>query len=505
MTATGAGSGIAGRLARGTAWLAGARLVMNALALAGTLVLARLLTPDDFGLVALATTVFTLVQSLTELSLSQALVQHRAPEPAHYHAAFTLNLLRAALVAGVVAAVAGPAADLYGDPRLTPLILVVSASTVLTGLTNPKLATFSRDLVFRQEFYVGIANRLTALVLSVAVALATGSYWALVAGTVGGQLVALVVSYALLPHRPRLALGKARELMGFSVWVTLSKAVQIVNWRFDHLAIGYALGTATLGAYTVGDRLAALPTREATTPLMQAVFPGFTHLVGDRDRLRAAYQRAQRTLTAVALPTGVLLACLADPAVRLLLGPHWATAATVVQFLAAIFAVQTLATTVTPLAMALGETRRLFVRDTAALLVRIPLLVVGLLAGGLVGVLAARCLSGTIGMLMNLALARRLLGLPIRAQLAANLRSILSLVPMLAAVAAVQHVVPDGDGSLALLAGMAATSVAAGCVYLLSTFALWWLGGKRDGPEKDIILTIQNLPRRGGDRKLLAA
>ena len=494
--------GISGRLAKGATWLVAARAVMNLSALASTLVLARLLTPDDFGLVAIATTVFAVIQALLELSLSSALVQHKNPTEGHYHSAFTLNLIRSLLVAGFVAAIAAPVGSFYGDPRLVPIMLVISASTALTGMLNPKLVVFSRSLVFWQEMALGVTNRLVGLVVAVGFAVATGSYWALVLGTIAGQFASLILSYTLVRYRPRFSLMGARELLSFSIWLSLGQAVNMLNWRFDHLAIGYVLGNSTLGLYTVGDRLAALPTREATVPIAQAVFPGFTKLTGDPERLRQGYQRAQSFLMALALPVGCGLAAMAEPLVLLVLGEPWLPAAIVIQFLAAIFAIQTLATTVKPLAMAMGETRSLFYRDLISFLIRIPLLIVGLVAGGLVGVLIARCVSGLIATFINMVLVRRLLHLPIWTQLAVNLRSLLSAAAMVLAIAVASKAIGHSTGLYYLITKVVELSAAGFIAYATVLFALWQISGRPPGPESDIISFTQRLFSTLGEHKL---
>ena len=92
--------------------------------------------------------------------------------------------------------------------------------------------------------------------------------------------------------------------MSFSIWVGLGQAVNTLNWRFDQLVLGYFLGNTALGYYSVGARLASLPTKEATRPVAAAAFPGFAKLAHDPERLRRAYQRAQSALMVVALPVG---------------------------------------------------------------------------------------------------------------------------------------------------------------------------------------------------------
>lgn len=486
-------------LTRGAVWIAAARLLINVIGIASTILLARLLLPQDFGLVAIATTVAVIAGSITELSLSSALVQHEDPQPHHYDSAWTLNMARAAALAAVMAAAARPVAALYGDPRLVEIMLVLAATAMLGGLSNPKLVVFTRNLVFWQDFAMGVSQKLLGFLVAIAIAVAFQSYWALVIGGAAAQLLGVVLSYALLPYRPRLRLRGGRQLFAFSVWLTLGRTVNVVNWRSDQLFIGYFLGSGTLGYYSFGDNLAALPTREATAPIAQTLFPAFSRLTGDPVRLREAFMRSQTLICAIALPIGCGFAMIADPLVMLTLGAKWLPAVIVIQILASIFAIQTLASGLQPLAMAIGDTRSLFKRDLANLAIRMPLVIIGLVAGGLIGVLLARVISGLAGMAINMALVQRLIGVSIARQLAANGRSLAAAAAMTAAIAALQQSGLDSRTWPAAVT-LGALLVAGALTYVAAMALLWRLAGRPAGPETAFVDIVRALVRGRGDQ-----
>lgn len=484
---------VRGRLAKGTLWLGAARALVNLIAFLSTLLLARLLTPADFGVVALATTMLTILSAVTDLSLSSALIQHENPQNEHFHTAWTLNFARAALVGLLFCAAAYPAASLYAEPRLANIMLVLGGSAVLGGLTNPKTVIFARDLVFRQEFLLSVAQKLAGFIAAAAIAIIYQSYWALVIGTVASQLVAIIVSYMILPYRPRIAWTHARDLWSFSIWLTLGQIVNTINWRLDYLLIGSFLGRPALGFYSVGDNLAIMPTREATAPLARTLFPAFSQLASDIPRLRAAYRSAQSLVSAIALPLGIGFALVAKPIVVLAMGEKWLPAVIVVQVLGCIFALQTLSTSVQPLAMAMGETKRLFNRDLLNCVIRIPLVVAGMMLGGLAGVVYARAISGTIGLVVSQALVKRLIGSGFREQLMANGRSLASVTIMAAAVLGLQAWLGQ-EGSESEMLLDTAVLVAGGAVTYAGVHCLLWLGaGRPAGPETEFVRMISLL------------
>lgn len=484
--------GVRKRLTVGAMWTAGGRIVANLLGLVSTLALARLLTPADFGLVAIATVILAIVGAVTELSLSAALIQHKNPQREHYDTAWTLNILRAAAIAVLLIAAAWPIAAGYSDDRLIGIFFALGLGALISGLVNPKLVDFRRKLSFHQEILIELINKTVGLVVSVTIALIFHTYWALVVGTLASQLTGVIMSYALAPYAPRVSLAHWRKLFSFSGWMALSSGLNALNWRADQLALGAMMGNGPLGQYTVGDNLSSLPVRESTAPIANVLFPAFARLQEDPERLEQMFLRSQRLLVATALPVGVGFALIAGPFIGMVLGPAWASAALVAQVLSTVFAAHAFSMPVTPLAMGLGRTRVLFLRDIANIVVRYPLIFAGLFMGGLPGLLLARCFSGAFGIAIDIYLARHLAGISIRTQLLSSWRAIAATLVMSACVWSVGAL--SAGGSEIVQLGVMILS--GGLSYFGTTFALWWASGKPSGPEREALDMLQFVRRR---------
>lgn len=474
------------RMVRGAAWLAASRALINLIGFASTLVLARLLLPEDFGLVAIAGTVIAIVGSVTDIPLSAALIQHANPERGHFDSAWTLSALRGALLGLVLAAAATPITTLYGDPRLSPLILAMAAITFVQSFASPYIVRFTRELLFQQDFIVGVSKKLGGFVVSLIIAWSYQSYWALVIGQATSEIISLIATYVLAPYRPRLTFSHTRELLGFSAWLSLTQIVLTMNYRFDNLFIGYFLTSADVGQYSYGDNIAALPTREATTPIAQTLFPAFSRARLEPDRLRRAYLRAQTFLCAIALPVGLGFAAIADPLVHLVLGAKWGPAILVIQVLSSVLALQALASSLQPLAMAIGETKALFWRDVANLAVRLPLVVAGLVFGGFAGIVFARIGSGAAATIMNMALVKRFLDISIAEQFAANKRALAGSAAMVFAITLFQRMIPAPPTLLAGSGFLMAQIALGAVVYLTFCYAVWVLEGQPAGAESEL-------------------
>ena len=486
-------SGIAGRLIKGSMWLSLSRAIVNGLATLSTFVLAWYLAPADFGLVALAMTMLMIVDTVTQLSLAEALIRHEAPDESHFSAAWTLNATRGLVLGLVFAAVAYPTALLFGEPRLTGVMLALGLSIFLSGLVNPRRIMLQRDLIFWPEFVLSVSQKVAGFVAAVAIAVIYHSYWALVIGTLATQATNVVVSYLVLPFRPRITFKHIREFFSFSAWLTAGQIVNTLNWRFDYLLVGKMLGGSALGYYSVGSNLAMMPTREATLPLTQTVYPGFSSIRDDPYRLAAAYQRIQALVTAVALPAGIGVAVVADPLVRLALGETWEPAIFIIQALASVFALQTLGSLVQPLGMAKGDTKLLFIRDTQMFCVRVPIMVVGLVLYGLPGVVLGRVFTGLFSAFVNMVLVKRFIGVSVLKQLSANLRALVSVAVMAAGVALASDHLAQTTDKLTLALQLAVLVGLGTLLYCGSTVLLWILTKRPAGPETEVLKILDKV------------
>jgi O-antigen/teichoic acid export membrane protein len=487
---------IGSKVFKGALWLTLTRLFVNALGFLGTIVLARLLTPADFGIVAIAASILAIGMSITDLSLATALVQRTAVEDDHFHTVWTISLARSALIAIVVAALAIPLSRLYDDPKLAPVIAASGVIAALPGLASPKLALFTRSLVFRQDFVLQASEKLLVFLVSVGTAVAFRSYWALIVGNLAGALTTVALSYWMSPYLPRFGLKNFKEMISFSFWLSMGNTVNTLNWRMDQLLLGFLIGKSALGTYTVADNLSALPVRESTTPLRKTLFPAFSRIADDPVRLRQAYIRTQGLLCAISLPVGFGFAAVADPAVRVFLGSQWLAAIPIIQILSGTFAFQAFSNSLEPLAMAKGATRMLFGRDVRTLLIRVPFVVGGYLAGGLLGVVIGRAISSAIGTIWNMALVRTLSGIPITTQFTSCWRGAVATVTMVLAVVGIQRLLSAELPNLSPL-GVLATSIAGGgLVFVGAAAMLWLLTGKRSGPEAEIANVLSRLNSR---------
>ena len=470
----------------GAASLGSARIVVSLLNAVSIVILARILSPDDFGIIAIAMAVVSMTVAVTEAALHQALVQFREPTQHHIDTVWTMSLIRAGLVFAVIALAAWPLSRAYGDERLVGVFLVAGVTGAFMEFYNPLLTMATRDMRFGPFSVFQIGQKVAGLGLAIALAFALGNFWGIILGNAFGAILASLASYLIIPYRPTFTLSRMREIWGFSGWMSLNQLCETINWRFDQLAMGFAVTRAELGYYSVADSIAVIPSRELSFPIRNALFPGFSQIAEKPEQLRLAFIEAQSGVALLTAPAAIGVAILADPAVGLLLGHRWSEIVPVLQFLAISYAFDTFITVIRPLGMALGATKYLFLRQLTALFVRIPLILGGLALGGLVGAAAGRALSSLVNCLISFLLAKRLVSVGVWEQIQAHGLTLVCLLAMSVAVIASQGALPNSIADVPLLQLLVMVPIGV-LTYVGAVLALWHMSGRRDGPVKALL------------------
>lgn len=487
----------------GAAWMGAARIVVNLTAFASTIILARLLTPGDFGLVAIAAAAAGILASVSELSLNQALIKFDNPSDDDFHSAWTLNLLRAAALGIVLLAVAPALVAAYSEPRLLPVMGVVAITVAIRALENPRIVAFRRALDFRPDFQFDVAEKLAAFVIAVAMAIVFRSYWALIAGTLAGTLARVVLTYAKIPYRPRLRLNRWRALLSFSIWLTLAEVVKTINLRAVPLVAGAFLPTGAVGQYSLGERVASMPVRESVGALQATLFPAFSRMAHDVPRMRAAYVRAQAMTSLFAAPMGFGLAAVAEPLVTVLIGAKWLPAVPVIQAVAIASAIMAIQNAL-PLAMATGNTRDMLNRNLRTLTIQMPLIAAGLALGrdsaigGLAGLSIALVLSAAVNTLLNLLLVRKLVASPLREQLALAARPLIASTIMLAVVTFLSEYLTAQRNGPASILDIAVLAYVGALVFGTSLLILHAVFAGPGSAERELMSIVRSRLRKAG-------
>jgi lipopolysaccharide exporter len=470
-------------IAKGAAWMVLAKLTERSLGLVSTLVLARLLVPMDFGLVAMAMSFIALIELATAFGFELALIQRENPTKEHYDTAWTLNVTLGTGCAAVTAALAYPAGLFYEEPRLVMIMVALAASWAIQSFENIGVVDFRRNLQFWREFRFLTSKKLVAFATTVSLALLLQTYWALVAGTIAGRVGGVLLSYRMHPHRPSFCLAARRDLFSFSAWLFVANILNFLENRLAHFVVGRLHGPTALGLYTVGSEVATLPSSELIAPINRAVFPGYSRMTGNLAELRQGFIDVVAVIAIVAAPASIGVAAAAKPLVLALFGNKWIEAVGVVQILALNGGIHALASNHYSTYLALGQTRLQPIVGAVHVAVLIPLMLLLSRSLGVIGAAYAELGASILSIAVSYALLVRVLKLSARVYLAVLWRPVLAAACMGYAVdwairkfsAPASPILPVWQLAAAIPLGIVAYSV------ILTL--LWLLSGRPRGAE----------------------
>lgn len=400
------------RALRGSAVAALGMAASQGLRLAANLILARLLFPEAFGLMALVTVVLVGLQMVSDTGIGPSIARSpRGDDRAFLDTAWTIQILRGVLLAGAAVALAGPLARFYAAPDLAELLPVAALSLVIAGFNPTRIETATRHLMLGRVTALDLAAQAVGIAAMVAIALATGSVWALVAGAVVQAVAKLALMSALLPgpaNRPAWDRAAAGELLVFGRWILLSSLCGFALGQGDRLILGAYLSLEGLGIYNIGWFLASFPGMLATAVAGKVLIPLYRDdPAGAKEANAPRLRRLRRAMTAGLLALLAGLALAGVPLVGLLYDARYAAAGAVVVLAACAQMPAMVGISYDQAALAAGDSRGFFLSLLARALMQTGAFWAGAELAGLTGALAGMALAGLAGHATVVWIARR--------------------------------------------------------------------------------------------------
>ncbi len=345
------------RVFSGLRWLAVGQVAGQVVRFAVSVALARLLVPEDFGLLTMAGVFTALAGLFSTLGAGPAIVQQRDVSPALLRSLATLGFVVGATLSVALALASGRIADFYGDPRVAPILAALGMTFVLTSIGIVPEGLLQRDLKFNRLVSIDLAVLAVNAGLSVGLALAGLQVWALVVANLAAAALRSLLLVVSSPWRPRPGFDRdaLRGVVGFGASIMAFNLTQYLSRNSDRLIIGRALGPIELGFYDYGYRFYMYPLESVTMVLIGIMFPAFARIQDDAEQLGRAFLRANGAIALITFPMVTGLGILADPFVRVVLGPQWARVIPLIQILAPVGLLQSIGATPGQLFLARGK------------------------------------------------------------------------------------------------------------------------------------------------------
>lgn len=431
-----------------------------------TIVLARLVGPDDFGVVAQALVYIGIISLLLDQGFSSALIQRKDIDRDMPGVVASVNLAVGVALTALTIGIAPFWASFMRTPELTTILIVFAPSLILRAAAVTPRAMLIRTMDFRT---IGIADILSALaggILGLIVAATGGGYWSVVAQVVGTDVVLLLILLAFgAGWRPNLHVRQLRVIAGFSGRAfAAGLLMNSVSRNIDNLLVGRFQGPEALAFYGLAYRLLLLPVQLALSTVATVLFPMFSRIADDRAALRAELARTTRAVATVALPAMAMIAAAAPQLVAIIFGAQWTPAIPIVQILALAGVLQAIyQSSSSPLILGLGRDKL----NLRYAWVTTIVATVGIVAGlpyGPFGVALGYTVATAALVPVEWLIRRHLIGVSLREQIVTLLPALHIAAWMAAAYLAIAVAIPQRE-ALVLVLGLAA-ALAVGALVL---------------------------------------
>jgi PST family polysaccharide transporter len=481
---------------QGVAWLLAFRVFDRAAGVFSFLILARLLLPEHFGVVALGSAVVAFIEILANLGLDTILVQTRKLTRDHYDTAWTLQLIIALSCASVIALAAYPASLFFREPRLFAVLCLLATALAVEGLQNIRLVDFRREMRFDREFQFMATRRIVTIIVTIGAALMFHNERALALGILSARLVGTTLSYFMRPCWPRLTLALRQEFVGKSSWLLLGNIVMFARMRSADFVLGRLNGAASVGAYTLASDLSTMATQELVLPINRVSLADLSKQ-DDEKGVVARFDAVTGLVAILLAPIGLGLAACAEAVVPVLFGNNWLSAVGLLEILALAALVASLASNLGVPIISLGHYRANATIQAVGAGVQVPLLILCAYLYGAIGAAGAVLFANIVTVVFALIVAKKAIGYGLAEFVRCIWRPVLIAVVMVAAIRAVDHVAPTTGVLLAHPALRLLLLVATGTlVYPPLLFGLWVALGSPDGGERRMLALLGKLVAR---------
>lgn len=449
---------------------------------AQTIILARLLVPADFGLVATITPITAFIGLFQNIGLQQAIIQRPSVTREHLNQMFWITMLVGTVVVLAMVAIAPFAAQFYGDKRITMIVILGALPLLVASLGSVPITLLNRNLRFGQ---IALNDALVAgsgLVFSVLAAWAHWGYWSLVVGWVGSAVVGFVAAWLASPWMPgRPTLRIQSELLSFGANLTGFNFVNFFARNLDNILLGRFSGMDQLGYYDRGYKLLLFPLQNISRPLTRLMVPLLSRIQEDKARFKSVYLQTNWALGLFVMPGVAAMTMTSDEVVKIFFGPHWAPVAPIFAWLGVASFAEIVLTSNGWIFICQGRTKEMFRNGLVNSGITIASFVVGL-HWGAVGLAAAYAISGYVLRIPLVIWALHRIG-PIKAWELSSILVVLgvaaglswALVPMLRAIAVPNPALFTFSGAVVvnyLLAGLCVFVFPPSRTELLKAFAI---------------------------------
>jgi O-antigen/teichoic acid export membrane protein len=471
------------KLFTGAAWMLLTRVLVKSLGLISSIVLARLLVPGDFGLVAIAMSIHAFILLFGSVGFNSVLIQKSDTDDKDFDVVWTIGVVFGFFAAFLFALNAGNIADYFNDVRLKEIIYCVSLLFLINGFVNTGVVKFQKELNFKRELKFQLIPKIISFISTLTMAFVLQNYWALVFGMLIHQLMITITSYMMSDYKPQFRVSGIGKLFNFSKWIMLNQLFYYLNNRSMDLIVGRLISTRATGIYSISLEIASMPVTEVVAPINKSAFPVYSKAQKDLEKIRELFLQTITLIGAISLPAVIGLFFVVDIFVPVVLGEKWIEAITIIQFISISSLFLGLSSNAGYLLIALGKPHLSTLNGFIRTVLLISSAIIMIKSYGLPGAAMGMILSSIIGFIIAYGFAAYYAKISFFRILSVFIRPLLSGAVMGCALVLVKQL----DYISVDLISLIITVVVGGIVYCTALLILWLIAGKPQGIESYIV------------------
>jgi len=349
-------------------------LAQRLIGIVSTLILARMLTPDDFGIIAILALTIHLIDILSDAGSQQYIIQKQNADDIDLNTAWSIDIIGKFTLTALICLIAPLIAETLDNPLLTDAIRIVSLSIPLRALRNPALILLAKEFDYQKLFKLNIVQKLSSFTAVMLVVAINPSYWAIVTGDIVAALIMLIGSYRIHAYRPKWALAKFREQWSFSQWALLRGLTGFGRSQADILIVSKLFPPAALGGYHLQRELALIPAFSLIIPAIEPLLSAIAKAKNDHQLLCYRLRLSMISLLALLIPLSVFIFLQSKLIVSVLLGEQWIQHHTLLGYFSLMFFAFCFHALISDCFTAINKMRVLFYFDLASTVVIISIL-----------------------------------------------------------------------------------------------------------------------------------
>lgn len=340
---------------KGITWIGLLRIFTRGITFVRLAILARILTPTQFGVFGIATLILSFLEIITETGVNVFLVQEKGDINKYINSAWLTSIIRGSIIGLLLVLLAKPIAVFFNSIDSYPLILLISAVPFIRGFINPSIVYIQKNVEFHKEFYLRSTLFFIDSIIVISSALVFKSAISFVYGLLASALAEVVLSFIFFKPYPTISfeIAKVKHIIKKGWWVTVTGMFSYVTDNGDNAVVGKLLGTNSLGIYQVAYKLSTLPITEITNTINTVVFPVYSKFSEEKERLHKAFVKVSILSSITALILGIIIFIFSNEIVLVVAGSKWVGAVPVIKILAIYGVLRTIFGNFAPLALSI--------------------------------------------------------------------------------------------------------------------------------------------------------